>query len=128
MKTLRLVFMFVAAIAISGTIAFAKPPIAEASGGTILDSYQRDIVGVWVEVQGGQSGWAQFRPTIKGQKYSVWWRYDTQGKNFKLHIGVGGTPKEWQYNVKTVWLWGSKTSFDTTILNGWLGAPYAVSQ
>lgn len=128
MKTLRWVFMFVATITISSAIVFAKPLTAEASGGTILDGYQRDIVGVWVEVQDGQSGWAQFRPTISGQNYSVWWRYNTQNKNFRLHIGVGGTPQNWQYNVKTTWLWGNKNNFNTIILNNWLGVPYAVSQ
>lgn len=66
-----------------------------------MDGQKRPIVGIWVEVQGGRSGWASFNPTISGQRYSVSWRYGTQNKPFSLHIGVDGTPRNWKYSLRT---------------------------
>lgn len=79
----------------------ATSQTAEASQGYIMEGTQKPIVGVWVEVKGGTSGWARFSPTIRGQKYSVSWNYNAQNKPFSLHIGVGGTPQNWKYNIKT---------------------------
>lgn len=81
--------------------AIATGQTAEASQGYIMEAGRKNIVGVWVEVKGGTSGWAKFSPTISGQKYSVSWSYNTQNKPFSLHIGVGGTPQDWEYNIKT---------------------------
>ena len=90
-----------AIVAATGTVLVFSGTTAEASSGNIMDTRARPIVGVWVEVQGGRSGWAGFSPSVPGQRYSVSWNYDTQGKPFSLHIGVGGTPQRWQYNIKT---------------------------
>lgn len=82
------------------SVAFSAQK-AEASNGNIMDGDRMPIVGIWVEVHGGKSGWANFRPTTPGQKYSVAWNYDTQNKPFELHIGVGGTPQKWKYSIHT---------------------------
>ena len=65
---------------LGGTMATSQT--AEASQGYIMEGNQKPIVGIWVEVKGGKSGWARFNPTIRGQKYSVSWSYNTQNKPF----------------------------------------------
>lgn len=88
-------------VAVAGVALVFPSVTSEASSGNIMDSWHRPIVGILVKVQGGRSGWAGFSPSVPGQRYSVSWNYDTQGKPFSLHIGVGGTPQNWQNNVKT---------------------------
>ena len=31
------------------------------------------------------------------------WYYDTQGKPYQVHMGVGGTPQRWDSNIKSGW-------------------------
>ena len=76
------------------------PITSLATSGTITDYTPSGyIAGVWVEVKGGDSGWAYIRPAESRQKVS--WYYDTDGLPFCLHIGIGGSPEKWDYNVHT---------------------------
>jgi hypothetical protein len=69
--------------------AIATGQTAEASQGYIMEAGRKNIVGVWVEVKGGTSGWAKFSPTIRGQKYSVSWSYNTQNKPLVCILASG---------------------------------------
>ena len=69
--------------------------IAHADSGVIKNPYGEPIVGVWIEVQGGRSGWASWRPLDSSTPHNVMWSYDTQGKNWEARVGRGGTPNDW---------------------------------
>ena len=78
----------------------AMPMTSLATSGTITDYTPSGyIAGVWVEVYGGDSGWAYIRPVESRQKVN--WYYDTDGLPFCLHIGIGGSPENWKHNVHT---------------------------
>lgn len=72
--------------------AIATGQTAEASQGYIMEAGRKNIVGVWVEVKGGTSGWAKFSPTIRGQKYSVSWSYQHPKQTFQSAYWSRGNP------------------------------------
>ena len=57
------------------------------------------MVGVWVAVSGGTSGWAKWN--AGAGSFEASWSFNTQGKNYNLNVGCGGTPSKWAHNVKT---------------------------
>ena len=76
------------------------PSKAYAAHGRIIDNTEnRQISGVWVEVYGGQSGWARLQRFA--EPIQVDWSYNTHGKPYSLHIGVGGTEEDWAHNLHT---------------------------
>ena len=76
------------------------PSKAYAAYGRIVDNtWYRSIVGVWVEVYGGESGWAHIKR--QGDSQVADWKYETYGHPYSLHIGVGGDEENWAQNVKT---------------------------
>ena len=83
----------------SNSISLITAQPAYAAGGNVFDENGRPIVGMWVEVQGGRSGWAELR----GSGSNRTWYYDTQGKPYQVHVGVGGTPQRWDSNIKSGW-------------------------
>lgn len=88
----------VVAASVVSTILITTQPVY-AAGGNVFDGNGRPIVGMWVEVQGGRSGWAELR----GSGSNRTWYYDTQGKPYQVHVGVGGTPQRWGSNIKSGW-------------------------
>ena len=87
----------VAASVVATSLITTQPVYA--AGGNVFDTNGRPIVGMWVEVQGGRSGWAELR----GSGSNRTWYYDTQGKPYQVHVGVGGTPQRWDSNIKSGW-------------------------
>ena len=76
------------------------PSKAYAAHGRIIDNTEnRYISGVWVEVYGGRSGWARLQRFA--EPIQVDWSYNTHGKPYSLHIGVGGTEEDWAHNLHT---------------------------
>ena len=93
MRKTLLVFATSLAIAtISAIPVFAK-------SGIVKDRSSQGIVGMWVEVEGGRSGWAKLTGGEGGSGYYKSWSYDTQGKRFKVDIGYGGTPIHWGKSI-----------------------------
>lgn len=97
MKKFKGLLLAGAAIA---TVAFSAEK-AEAASGQVMDSH-RPIVGVWVEVKGGGSGWAKLTRTADQNVVS--WSYNTRGRDYQLHVGVDGNPQKWKHNIKTGWI------------------------
>ena len=57
---------------------------------------RRNVVGVWVTVNGGKSGWASWHPVGDGSyPAQATWSYNTQGKFYRLTVGCGGKPSDW---------------------------------
>lgn len=80
---------------------------AYAESGMFYNTTPLDFVGMWIEVDGGKSGWASWKETTSG---SYDWSFDAQGKPWRPHIGIGGTPQKWRYNFTTPsWSSGDKT-------------------
>lgn len=98
MKFKKILLAGVAALSLTSA-SLATPKVAHAAGGNVFDGDQRTIVGMWVEVQGGRSGWAK----LGGSGYNRTWYYDTQGKPYQVHVGVDGTPLRWGANIKSGW-------------------------
>lgn len=73
---------------------------AYAAGGSVQCPAD-DVVGLWIEVRNGISGWADLRSTPLSSISEFY--YDTQGKEWRGHVGCGGTPEEWGYTIYTNW-------------------------
>ena len=71
---------------------------AFATGGTVQCSTST-IVGMWVEVSGGTSGWAT--RTATSDHRINFWSYNTQGKAWKTNVGCGGTPQNWGQSISS---------------------------
>lgn len=95
------------------------PIKAYAAHGRIIDNTENHyIAGVWVEVYGGKSGWARLERYP--EPVQVDWSYNTHGKPYSLHIGVGGSPEHWAHNLHTQVLDDSPRSRFTNIYyTGW---------
>ena len=61
----------VAASVVATSLITTQP--AYAAGGNVFNGNRRPIVGMWVEVQGGRSGWAE----LHGSGSNRTWYYDT---------------------------------------------------
>ena len=101
MKKLALTLCLVFALLIAPTSS------AYAESGMLYNNTPLKLVGVWIEVDRGTSGWATLEKTSL-DSYS--WSYDAQGKLWRPHIGIGGTPQKWRYDFTTSgWSYGDKT-------------------
>jgi hypothetical protein len=79
-------------------VGFGPAGLANAdTNGQALCMNSDEVVGVWVAVQGGSSGWAR----RTGQGHAQGWHYDTQGKPYELHVGCGGSPAHWKATTTT---------------------------
>ena len=100
----------IVATALTLILALQCGGIAHADSGIITNQYGEPIVGVWIEVSGGKSGWASWSPVDSNTPHIVKWSYDTQGKNWEARVGRGGTPDDW----------GIVHSSGFTYLHGWV--------
>lgn len=106
--------MLVAAVALCTGVAISGSDVASAANsGSAMCVNQAPVVGVWVTVSGGTSGWA----TRSGSGYSQRWSYNTQGKAYKLTVGCGGTPAKWKTSTSTPTY--SKTWSHVMCFPGW---------
>jgi hypothetical protein len=92
------VLLPVAAV-LAGTVAalLGAAPAQAANSGSAMCANQDTVVGVWVNVSGGTSGWA----TRTGSGYQQNWSYNTQSKQYSLTVGCGGTPANWAASTST---------------------------
>lgn len=90
--------MAAAAIAVTGSVVAATP--AHAASGTVTCATS-NVVGVWVDVDGGTDGWATRSATSdpRVNNYS----YNTQGKRWRVNVGCGGTPSNWGQSISSGW-------------------------
>lgn len=88
----------IAALAAAGLAATAAP--ASAASGTVTCATS-NVVGVWVDVDGGTDGWAARSSTSDPRinNYS----YNTQGKRWRVNVGCGGTPSSWGQSISSNW-------------------------
>lgn len=94
----RVSYTVSAAVAMGLGLALVAPGQANAANSgsaTCVDG--ADVVGVWVEVQRGNSGWAK----RTGQGSRQGWSFNTQGKKYKLTVGCGGSPQRWAQSTST---------------------------
>ena len=77
------------AVAILATVgAFVAATPAHAASGYVTCATS-NVVGVWVDVDGGTDGWA-YR---SGSGNTNYYSYNTQGKRWRVNVGCGGTPR-----------------------------------
>lgn len=94
---------------IVGGLTFGAGAASAANGGYAMCADQSPVVGVWVNVAGGTSGWA----TRYGSGYQQRWAYNTQGRSYSLTVGCGGTPQRWAASTSTPYYgaWSNVTCF-----------------
>lgn len=80
-----------------GVVTITTGTASAATSGRVMCVNQAPVVGVWVNVSGGRSGWA----TRYGSGYSQSWAYNTQGRPYSLTVGCGGTPARWAASTST---------------------------
>lgn len=93
-----------------GGLTFGAGSASAANSGYAMCANQASVVGVWVNVSGGRSGWA----SRSGSGYSQRWSYDTQGRYYSLTVGCGGTPQRWAVSTSTPYYsksWSSVVCF-----------------
>ena len=81
----------------TATLAFGQGSASAANGGYVDCMNQAAVVGVWVNVSGGSSGWASRR----GSGFEQFWSYNTQGRAYSLTVGCGGSPSNWAGQAST---------------------------
>lgn len=87
------------------TLIFVLTISAHADSGTIFNPYDDEpIVGMQIEVEGGDSGWAKLSKGHPRRPKEISWSFDTQGKNWDAHIGIGGSPQNWTKTYKSGWV------------------------
>lgn len=110
----RKVSMLAASAAlVSGLSAAATGTASAANAGSVTCANQSAVVGVWVNVSGGVSGWA----SRSGSGYQQYWSYNTQGKSYSLTVGCGGTPSKWASSTSTPYY--STTWSNVMCFPGW---------
>lgn len=75
--TLRMLSLLVLTVVVASASAI---PVAEVAGGDIYSDVNRKIVGIWIEVENGNSGWVWM---AENHTYMTEWNYDTQGNDGK---------------------------------------------
>lgn len=88
----------VAALVVAGVAVSAVP--ANAASGTVTCATS-NVVGVWVNVSGGTSGWAS--RTATSDPHINYYSYNTQGKSWSVNVGCGGTPSNWAQSISSNW-------------------------
>ena len=111
----------VVALGLVGLFGFTTKEV-DAAQGYIMTSGNTDnnIVGVWVEVQGGTSGWAQLRSGNPNTNYSKTWSYNTQGKRWQAHVGINGTSQKWDTTIKSGWVNWQGNNIQINTAHHWL--------
>lgn len=109
--------VILAALAVVGAVLVSFMPTADA-GSTLKRgeihcvsvSQNNNVVGIWVDVDGGRDGWAS-RTNVNNNANTANWSYDTQGKRYRLFVGCGGTPWSWDTSTSTSWTrWGTNVT------------------
>ena len=78
--------------------AFVAATPAHAASGYVTCATS-NVVGVWVDVDGGTDGWA-YR---SGSGNTNYYSYNTQGKRWRVNVGCGGTPQNWSQSISSNW-------------------------
>ncbi len=78
-------------------VAAAEGSALAANAGYATCMNQAAVVGVWVNVSGGSSGWAW----RSGSGFQQRWSYNTQSRSYSLTVGCGGSPASWQASTST---------------------------
>ncbi|HJQ07206.1 MAG TPA: hypothetical protein VJ872_17280 [Nocardioides sp.] len=110
---------------LAGGFTFGAGTASAATSGYAMCANQANVVGVWVNVSGGVSGWA----TRTGSGYSQRWAYNTQGRSYSLTVGCGGTPQSWAASTSTPYY--STSWSNVTCFPGWsygFGSVYAANR
>jgi hypothetical protein len=98
-------------------LAVSAPAPAYAAAGDVQCGVN-SIVGMWIEVRGGKSDWAKLRSTSDHR--IAGWSYDTQGKQWRAHVGCGGTPQRWGRTMTSPWTGrGGPTTITCLDYEGW---------
>jgi hypothetical protein len=105
----RLASAVAVAVATAGLVATGAGAANAANSGYAMCMNQANVVGVWVNVSGGRSGWA----SRSGYGYQQRWSYDTQGRSYSLTVGCGGSPSNWAASTSTPYYsyWSSVSCF-----------------
>jgi hypothetical protein len=106
----RLASTVAVAVATAGLMTAGAGAANAANSGYATCMNQANVVGVWVNVSGGRSGWA----SRSGYGYQQRWSYDTQGRSYSLTVGCGGSPSNWAASTSTPYYnstWSSVSCF-----------------
>ena len=88
----------VVALAAAGAVIGTAPANAASGKASCATS---NIVGIWVDVDGGTDGWATRTATSdpRVNNYS----YDTQNKRWRVNVGCGGNSQVWGQTISSDW-------------------------
>lgn len=106
---------FALVLAFGGAASLATPAsAADSTSGDVQCFYgNNQVVGIWVEVPGGTSGWAtRWSDGVGGNFYS--YPAITQGYSHRLHVGCSGTPENWDITFYSPYVTGYRDWICTT--------------
>jgi hypothetical protein len=93
-------------LTVGGMLTGAPTPASAAGSGDVQCVYgNNQVVGIWVEVSGGTSGWATRWNDGYGGNYYSYPAID-QGKTYRLHVGCSGTSQNWGITFYSSWVVG----------------------
>lgn len=98
MSTIKRLSAVFAVTVLAAVGAFATATPAHAASGYVACATS-NVVGVWVDVDGGRDGWA-YR---SGSGNTNYYSYNTQGKRWRVNVGCGGTTQKWAQSIGSNW-------------------------
>lgn len=113
-QVLRRLTLAAAALALVLAAVLARPAAAATTiGGGVMCAGSTPVVGVWVDQASGPDGWAQ-RWSNGAAHYNYWRYYNSNGGNYRVVVGCGGTPQRWASSNSSGWVrgWHEFTCYD----------------
>ena len=115
----RSVATTVTALAIATTAAIGGTSIASGSADAAqsirgeVTCINSTVQGVWINAATSRSGWASWKQPIKlgGLSKATYAFTLNKGGRYQVHVGCGGTSKNWKVNAKSGWTSGTNRSF-----------------
>lgn len=118
----RLLVIFLMLTMLSNSLLIVNADSKTITKGKITNPYGEQIVGVWIEVKDGTSGWAKLTKSGPGKPNEVNWSFDTQGKDWDARVGRGGTPQNWLITHISGWTYLQGDNVNMTLVENmsWL--------
>lgn len=102
MKIKKIITGIALTFSLVGITTFASTEVKADSGIIYLQngSGSNRITGVWIEVDGGGSGWANYTRRFDGN-YN--WSFNIpNGRKWKANVGVNGTRQNWAISANSI--------------------------
>ncbi|WP_265979191.1 hypothetical protein [Arthrobacter sp. MI7-26] len=122
----RLRMLATAGVIATGLVVGAGVSGADAAGATTITGrvtcINSTVEGVWIQAQSSASGWASWSmPIVLGGLSQADFRFTlNRGGQYQVHVGCGGSSRNWKVDAKSGWVSGSGHRFTCNDIGNFL--------